>query len=74
MQHQEIKPCPFCQWDKINVAECYHGYITKCLGCGAMGPFVFDTMLYTTSKSKAIEAWNSRKTPQDCSESDKGVK
>lgn len=57
MQPQEIKPCPFCGYNKIFVPLSVHNiYVTKCLGCGACGP-----MDSKKTQRQAIEAWNERK-------------
>ncbi len=70
---QEIKllPCPFCGSININYDNIYdrthEDVYYYCESCEGYGPTA-------RGMDKAIEAWNTRKSPQDCSESDKGVK
>ena len=59
MDGWELKPCPFCGSNKVNVYEYkYHGltdsFGVKCFNCKTESYQFFD------SKNEAIEAWNRR--------------
>lgn len=56
---EELKPCPFCGSDRVNVIEHKFHHLTnsfgvKCFNCKTESYQFFD------SRKEAIEAWNKR--------------
>ena len=49
----ELKECPFCKEDEIELYESVAEVIAYCLHCGARGPLAHD-------EESAIKAWNRR--------------
>ena len=55
----ELKPCPFCGSDRVNVTEnkfqhLFNSFGVKCFNCKTESYQFFD------SRKEAIEAWNRR--------------
>lgn len=49
----ELKPCPFCGSERVNVAEIAGNFFAVCGNCGAKGKQV-------ATISGAVDAWNRR--------------
>ena len=57
----EMRPCPFCGSDEVDVGEHMFNRRVKSVGCGecgAEGPC-------STKKEEAIRMWNQRTGPED---------
>lgn len=54
----EIKPCPFCGSEKVNVGTHGNNLYACCYSCNSCGP-------YGISKEEAIERWNSAPRKED---------
>jgi len=54
----ELKPCPFCGYEKVRIIkhnlDCGTVYQGYCFQCGTLGPD------YGGTKQQAISAWNKR--------------
>ena len=67
MEHNELKPCPFCggeavlrnETEMVGFGSCDDIYFVKCVICEAQGS-KFGVWAGKNRKEKAIEAWNRR--------------
>lgn len=59
MQHQEIKPCPFCGSESVEITSVLGVTYVCCENCSADGPSKYGDHPIERMAT-AIEAWNER--------------
>ena len=55
----ELKPCPFCGDDRVNVIEHEYNYLLNSYGCRCFNCKT-ESYQFFDSRKEAIEAWNRR--------------
>ena len=50
---RDLRPCPFCDSDDVQLSSTSYGFVASCCSCGAMGPDLH-------TKTEAADEWDKR--------------